>query len=335
MVSKNLADVSRLPDDTLFIVKKDPENPHGFTVWAAGYPGPGYEDHNNVLLGACTVEPDRFNHNRTSGMNMEGIEDGLVITKSDVQDKLHLNTVGVDFDATRYVANVIHDNDKVPSEKVQEAALTLSPGIIRHDASPRIQMKAVQLADSPSTVSHIAWSVDKSRQDPEAMGLAVIKCPTVVSELSDSLQDAYGNKAVGKNAMAVVGLNNPSEATVRLALEENPYLVKLAGKCPGLANIPANAAMRAKNRVAAHETKLFSNLTAEGKKLDVGKERVQLYMKVRGLDQAKDVSRQGQAPNSRKRNLEADIEAAKRRASASNPGGDHGNGPGGNMSHDR
>lgn len=335
MVSKNLADVSRLPDDTLFIVKKDPETPHGYTVWAAGYPGPGYEDHNNVLLGACTVEPDRFNHNRTSGMSMEGIGDGLVITKSDVQDKLHLNTVGVDFDATRYVANVVHDNDKIPSEKVQEAALTLSPGIIRHDASPRIQMRAVQLADTPATVNHIAMSVDKDRQDPSAMGLAVTKCPSAVRHLNDDLQARYGHSAVSKDAMVIIDMKNPADATVRAALEGNPYLIKLAGKCSGLENIPSDAAMRAKNRVAAHETKLFSNLTAEGKKLDVGKERVQLYMKIRGLDQAKDVSRQGQAPNSRKRNLEADIEAAKRRASAANPGGDHGNGPGGSMSHDR
>lgn len=334
METGKLADVTKLPDDTLFVVKKDPENPRSYSVWAAGDPVIDSE-HNAALREACTVEPDRFNHNRTSGMSMDGIEDGLVITKDDVVKKLHLGTVGVDFDATRYVSRVIHDNEKVPSEKLQEAALSLSPGIIRHDASPHTQMKAVQLADTPATVSHIAMSVDKNRQDPSAMGLAVTKCPAAVRHLNEGLQTRYGHSAVTKDAMVIIDMKNPADATVRAALESNPYLVKLAGKCSGLENIPSDAAMRAKNRVAAHETKLFSGMTPEGKKLDAGKAHVQAYIKARGLDQVKNVSRPGLDPNGQRRSLDAQLAEAKRRAAASNPGGDHGNGPGGNMSPDR
>ena len=282
MESKKLADVAKLPSNTLFIVKKDSGSPDIYTVWAAS--APSVEDeHNTALKEALTIEPDALHHNRTAGMGME-LEDGLVISKDDVINRLYLNAVGIDYNAADYVSRVVHDEKNIPSEKVQEAALNLFPGIIRRDASPNIQRKAVRLAKTPSTVSHITISVAESRQDPEAMGKAVEKCPGVISHLRSDLQTTYGHYAVSRDPAAVTDMRNPSEATVRTALVGNPYLIKLAGKCSGLKRIPADAANRASKKIAEHESRIFPGATEEGRRMEAGKERVRMFMITRRLE---------------------------------------------------
>ena len=330
MSKKEYARVSDLPDDILFVAKKDSKVSEIYTVWAVGYPSLD-GDRQDELEEAYSRASGNVGINITGGKEDLPLEEGLILTKDEVENKLGIAAVGIDREGVKFISEIIHDNDKAPSERVQSQALKFFPGIIRGDASPEIQMEAISSvpADRPFIVSHIVASINQEAQDPAAMHKAIKKAPDSARHMRSDLQKQFGYEAVSKNPNVIINLKNPSPETIKIAVVANPYLIMMEGKCEGLKHIPTDVLSRARKEIESHEQipKMFRGQTVRGRQLEEGKKQIEAHLKISEHVRGDIATAAEPARTSNIGNLIADA----RKNSESNPGsGSPGDGPGDN-----